>query len=78
MYKWKIDFSLKSGQNISGLYEGEEDNSFDIGESFLIGDAEIFVLSSMDKTAQLFVMKSEVAAIGISLFTECIDNRENM
>ena len=78
MYKWKIDISLKSGQNISGLYEGEENNSFDIGKSFLLGEAEIFVLSSLDKNAQLFIMKSEVATMAINIFTENIDNTETM
>lgn len=78
MNKWKIDFSLKNGQNISGLYEGEEDNSFDIGESFLCSDAEIFALSSLDKTAQIFIIKSEVAAMGISIFEQGIDKQENI
>lgn len=78
MYKWKIDISLKSGQNISGLYEGEENNSFDIGKSFFLREAEIFVLSSLDKNAQLFVIKSEVATMAISIFADSIDNQEIM
>ena len=75
MYKWKIDISLKSGQNISGVYEGPEENSFDVGKLLLEIDPNVTVFSimSLDETAQLFVMRNEVAAMGISIFN-IVDN----
>ena len=78
MYKWKIDISLKSGQNISGLYTGPEENSFDVGKLLLESNPNVtvFAIMSLDETAQLFIMRNEVAAMGISIFVEHIDNQE--
>ena len=80
MNKWKIDVSLKSGQNISGLYTGPEENSFDVGKLLLEEDPSItvFTILSLDEMAQLFIMRNEVAAMGISIFVEPIDNNANI
>lgn len=80
MYKWKIDISLKSGQNISGLYRGPEENSFDVGKVLIVDDPSVmvFAIMSLDETAQLFIMRDEVAAMGISIFVEPIDNTKNI
>ena len=80
MYKWKIDISLKSGQNITGLYVGSENNSVDVAKVLLENDptVTVFAIASLDGNAQLFVMRNEVAAMGISFFAEPIDNQETM
>lgn len=80
MYKWKIDISLKNGQNISGLYRGPEENSFDVGKVLIVDDPSVtvFAIMSLDETAQLFIMRDEVAAMGISIFVEPIDNTKNI
>ena len=76
MYKWRIDILLKSGREISGVYEGKENNSLDVGQELLANDPSvtIFVLGSLDGTAQLFINRSEVATMAISIFHENIDN----
>ena len=75
MNKWKIDISLKNGQNISGVYEGAEENSFDVGKLLLTTDVTVIAIMSLDETAQLFILQNEIAAMGISIY---IDNKENM
>lgn len=77
MYKWKIDISLKSGQTITGLYAGSENNSLDVAKALLEDDPNVtvFAISSLDGNAQLFIMRNEVAAMGISIFVEPIDNQ---
>ena len=80
MYKWKIDISLKSGQNISGLYEGPETNSFDVGKLLLENNSNItvFAIMSLDNMAQLFIMRADVSAMAISIFDNNIDNQNAM
>ena len=75
MNKWKIDISLKNGQHISGVYEGQEENSFDVGKLLLNTDVTVIAIMSLDETAQLFILQNEIAVMGISIY---IDNKENM
>ena len=79
MYKWKIDIILKSGTSASGIYEGPETDSFNVGKVLLQDDptVAVFAIMSLDEQAQVFVMRSEVAAMGISIF-EPIDNQQDM
>lgn len=79
MYKWKINIILKSGQNISGIYVGPETDSFNVGKVLLQDDptVAVFAIMSLDEQAQVFVMRSEVAAMGISIF-QPIDNTKDM
>ena len=79
MYKWKIDIFLKSGQSISGVYRGPETSSFSVGKVLLQAEptAAVFAIMSLDEQAQIFVMRSEVAAMGISIF-EPIDKQKDM
>lgn len=79
MYKWKINIILKSGQSISGVYLGPETDSFNVGKVLLQDDptVAVFAIMSLDEQAQVFVMRSEVAAMGISIF-ESIDNQQDM
>ena len=79
MYKWKIDISLKSGQSISGIYQGPETDSFNVGKVLLQDEptVAVFAIMSLDEEAQVFVLRSEVAAMGISIF-EPIDKQKDM
>lgn len=74
MHKWKIDISLKNGQNISGLYYGSEENSFDVGKQ-LFSEASIIAIMSLDETAQLFIVVDEISAMGISVLENQLDNQ---
>lgn len=69
MYKWKIDVSLKNGENIVGLYESKYNNSMDVGKELLekIAPNCIFTLASLDGKCQIFIITSEVAAMLISI-----------
>ena len=79
MHKWKIDIILKSGHSISGVYQGRETDAFNVGKVLLQDEptVAVFAIMSLDEQAQLFVMRSEVAAMGISIF-EPIDKQKDM
>ena len=67
MYKWNIDVILNSGKELEMLYEGNEDNSLDVGKKLLEGNPNnIFALCDKTSTKQYFVKIGEVSCMAIS------------
>ena len=67
-YRWKIDITLSCGKEITGIYNGEENTSMDVGKFLLQGKSDdIFTLGNEKQTAQYFIKRSEVAYMAISL-----------
>lgn len=69
MYKWKIEFILKSGKELTAFYENDKDSSFEVGKRLLYGnDNEIIgCLNDENKTKQIFVKRNEVASMMVSM-----------
>lgn len=68
MYKWKIEFILKSGKELTGYYEGVESNTVDVAEKMLTGDKNsLSAFNDKDKTKQIFVKIDEIASASISI-----------
>lgn len=73
MNKWKIDFVMRSGNTIAGLYEGPENDSASVANKLLAGDPNCFEgmysLYGYGKE-NLLVKKGEVVAATISEYKE--------
>lgn len=73
MNKWKIDFVMRSGNKIAGIYEGPESDTSSVAEKLLAGDPNTFEgmysLYGYGKE-NLLVKKGEVAAATISVYKE--------
>lgn len=68
MYKWKIEFILKSGKELTGYYEGVESNTSDVARKMLTGDKNsLNGFSDKDKTKHIFIKIDEVASASISI-----------
>ena len=67
MYKWKIEFILNSGKELTVYYAGSENNSTDVAKKMLTGNENtINGFSNEDGTKNIFVNIGEVAAASIS------------
>ena len=69
MYKWKIEFILKSGKELTAFYENDKDGSFEVGKELLYGkDNEVIgCLNDENKTKQIFIKQSEIASMTVSI-----------
>ena len=68
MYKWKIEFVLKSGKELTVYYEGAEGNTADVANKILTGDANSMNgFSDKDKTKHIFIKIGEIASASISI-----------
>jgi len=67
MYRWDVEIILKSGKQISVMYEGKEVNSGDVANKVMAGG-----MNSMNgfydstRTHNILVLVGEIAAIDIS------------
>lgn len=68
MYKWKIEFILKSGKELTTYYAGNENNSGDVAKKMLAGNENtIYGFSNEDGTTNIFVKIGEIAVASISV-----------
>ena len=68
MYKWKIEFVLKSGKELTAYYKGTEDNTTDVANKILTGDDNSMNgFSDKDKTKHIFIKIGEIASASISI-----------
>lgn len=73
MFKWKIEFVLKSGVRIFGFHVGPQTDSDAVANLYLAGNPDEFVglLDLNDQiSTNLLVKKGEVAAAYISVYKE--------
>ena len=67
MKKWKIEFILKSGKEVTVYYKGYESNSTDVANKMLTGNENTMNgFSNEDDTKNVFVKIGEVATASIS------------
>lgn len=67
MKKWKIEFILKSGKEVTVYYQGYESNSTDVANKMLTGNENTMNgFSNEDGTKNVFVKIGEVATASIS------------
>lgn len=67
MYKWKIEFILKSGKELTVYYKGYENNSTAVANKLLTGNENnMNGFGNEDETKNVFVKIGEVAAASIS------------
>lgn len=74
MYKWKIEFILRSGKELIAYYEGAESKSLDVAGKMLTGETNMLKgLNSKDNTKHIFVRVGDIASASISAVsnTEC-------
>ena len=67
MYRWNVEITLKSGKQISVIYEGRESNSGDVANKVMAGE-----FNSMNgfydstRTHNILVLVGEIAVLDIS------------
>lgn len=67
MYKWKIEFILKSGKELTVYHEGNENNSLDVARKILIGDMNALNgFNNKNNTESIYVRIGEIASASIS------------
>lgn len=67
MYKWKIEFILNSGKELTVYYEGTENNTMDVAKKMLAGDKNTLnAFNNKDKTKHIFVRVGEIASASVS------------
>ena len=67
MYKWKLDFILKSGKELTVYYRGAESTSSDVARKMLTGNENsLNGFANEDETKNIFVKVGEIAAASIS------------
>lgn len=67
MYKWKIQFILKSGKELTVYYKGNENSSGMVASKMLTGNENtINGFSNEDETQNIFVKIGEIASASIS------------
>ena len=68
MYKWKIEFILKSGKEITAYYAGTETTSTAVANKMLAGNENTMNgFSNEDNTKNILVKIGEVASASISV-----------
>lgn len=67
MYKWRLEYLLKNGSRIVGMYIGDENESKDVVNKLMVGPLNGFVATyGRDEQHNLLVMRGEIAAVDIS------------
>lgn len=67
MYKWKLEFVLKCGKELTVYYEGTENSSDAVAIKMLTGNENtINGFGNEDGTKNIFVNISEIASASIS------------
>lgn len=67
MHKWRLEYLLKNGAKIIGMYEGLESQSKDVIDKLMVGPLNGFISTfGKDTRHNLLVMRGEVAAVEIS------------
>ena len=68
MYKWKIEFILKSGQELTVYYKGNEHGSGAVAQKMLTGNENTLNgFMNKDETKNIFIKVGEIAAASISI-----------
>lgn len=66
MYRWNIDITLKSGKQISVVYEGKEQNSGDVANKVMAGGFNSMNgFNDHTRTHNILVLVGEIAALDI-------------
>lgn len=66
MYRWKLEYTLKNGVKLNGMYEGPENNSDAVLNKLFTGRMNSFVPTYGETDQEvLAVMLGEVAAIRV-------------
>lgn len=66
MYRWNVDIILKSGKQISVIYEGKEVNSGDVANKVMAGGTlSMYGFYDHTKTHNILVLVGEIAALDI-------------
>lgn len=66
-YRWKIEIVLNCGKQCTGIYEGEENNSVDVGKKILCGDTNSFnAIQAEENGKHLFIKVGDISAAYIS------------
>lgn len=67
MYRWNVEITLKSGKQISVMYEGREKNSGDVANKVMAGGTNSMNgFYDSTKTHNILVLVGEIAALDIS------------
>lgn len=67
MYKWKLEFVLKCGKELTVYYEGAESSSGAVATKMLTGNENtINGFGNEDGTKNIFVKIGEIASASIS------------
>lgn len=67
MYRWNVEITLKSGKQISVIYEGRESNSGDVANKVMYGGTNSMNgFYDSTKTHNILVLVGEIAALDIS------------
>lgn len=67
MYRWNVEITLKSGKQISVIYEGREKNSGDVANKVMAGGTNSMNgFYDSTKTHNILVLVGEIAALDIS------------
>lgn len=68
MYKWKVEYILKNGEHLFGVYHGNETNSVDVFKVLFAGDANTFNgCKTVDNKGTLCVRNSDISALIVSV-----------
>lgn len=68
MYKWKIEFILKSGKELTVYYKGSENTSGAVADKILTGNENALNgFNNEDNTKNIFVKIGEIASASISV-----------
>lgn len=69
MYKWKLDFILKSGKELTAFYENDKDGSLNVGKELLEGEDDVIIgsLNDRNKTQQIFIRRGDIASMAVSI-----------
>lgn len=72
MNKWRIDIILKSGEKISGRYDGPETESSSVARLLINGTDlnSFFGISDITKTHNLIIRAGDVSVMDISIFKD--------
>lgn len=66
MYRWNVEITLKSGKQISVMYEGREKNSGDVANKVMAGGTlSMNGFYDSTRTHNILVLVGEIAALDI-------------
>lgn len=68
MHKWQIKIILSFGKELTAYYNGSESDSDAVVEKLFVGDInEIISLNNKDNTENIYIKRSEIASMMISV-----------